>query len=153
MLEEKGHPVIHETARTFIDQEMSKGLTIEEIRKDEQAFQRKILEMKIEIEKIQPKEPLTFFDRGIPDTWAYDKLYEVENNLILENAMKECWYKKIFILDQLPYIVDYARTESKEQQDKLHEYLEEVYRMLNFEVVRVPVLPPEERLKFILGNL
>lgn len=153
ILQEKGYPVVFEAARTLIDQEIAKGKTIEDIRKDELGFQSKILDMKITIEKNLPKEKITFLDRGIPDTYAYNKLYKVSHDAVLEKAISDCSYKKVFLLDQLPYIIDYARTESKEQQDLLHQYLEEAYRSHGFDLVRVPVLSVEQRVEFILKNL
>lgn len=152
-LEKIGYKVVHETARVYIDQGLKEGLTIQEIRKDEKVFQNRIIEMKIEIEKKLNSQELVFLDRAIPDTCAYYKLYGILFNPILQNALKKCSYKKVFLLDQLPYEFDYARTETKEQQDKLHELLKEAYQQLNFEIVKIPVLPIEERVKFILNHL
>ncbi len=152
-LEKMGYKVVHETARVYIDQKLKEGLTIQEIRKDEKAFQDKIIEMKIEIEKSLDKQDLLFLDRAVPDTYAYYKLHGIPINIALKNLLKKCIYKKVFLLDQLPYEFDYARTETKKQQDKLHELLKGAYQQLNFEIVKVPVLPIEERVKLILKNL
>ena len=96
---------------------------------------------------------MVFFDRGIPDTCAYDTLHQAPPNPILDKASKECKYKKVFLLDQLPFTEDYARTETKEQQDQLHGLLKETYRRLGFPIIEVPVLPIEERGEFVLRNL
>ena len=152
-LEKKGYKVVHETAREFLNQEFAKGLTVEEIRRDENTFQKNILDMKIEIEKSLNALDLVFLDRAIPDTCAYDALYGVSSNTTLEAAIKKCDYRKVFLLDRLPYTQDYARTETKEQQDKLHELLEKAYRELNFEIVKVPLMPIENRVEFVLQNL
>ena len=42
LLEEKGYRVIYEAARIYIDQEIEKGRTIEEIRESELEFQKGI---------------------------------------------------------------------------------------------------------------
>ena len=65
------YAIIPEAARILIDTEASKGKTIEEIRGDEAEFQKRALEMKIEIENRIPPKQITFFDRGIPDSVAY----------------------------------------------------------------------------------
>ena len=39
------------------------------------------------------------------------------------------------------------------QRKKIHELIIEVYDSLHFPIVHVPVLPPEERVDFILKNL
>jgi len=68
--------------------------------------------------------------------------------------LKKCCYKKVFLLDQLPFEFDYARTETKERQDELHKLLEEAYRMLGFTIIRVPIFATkDERVDFVLNNL
>jgi len=152
-LQKKGYTVVHETARVCIDQGLEEGLTIEEIRGDERAFQERVLAMKIDTEKNLDNQEMVFLDRAIPDTCAYNKLYSAPDQGVLRSALQRCAYKKIFILDQLPYALDYARTETKEQQDRLHQLLEEAYRRLNFEIVKVPVLSLKERVEFVLNNV
>lgn len=145
--------MVHETARLLIEQEMEKGLTIQQVRKDELDFQKKVLLMKIEVEKNLNKEKLVFLDRAIPDTRAYDTLYGISQNELLDDVLGECQYKKVFILEQLEYAEDEVRIETKEQQYNLHRLLEEAYQKLNFEITKVPALPIEERVHFILENL
>ena len=67
--------------------------------------------------------------------------------------MRKVNYKKIFILDKLPLINDYARLESTKDQNTIHELITEVYKSLSFPVIHVPVLPPSERVEFILNNI
>jgi len=50
-------------------------------------------------------------------------------------------------------VKDYARTEDMVAQKKIHALLMEVYESLGFPVIQVPVLPPGERVDFILKNL
>ena len=153
LLKEKGFNVMHEMARIYIDQEMQKGKTKKEIRKDEAEFQRKILDLKINCEKKLSKNEMVFLDRGIPDTDAYNRLYGISNDNHLEEAMKKSSYKKVFLLDLLDYKEDYARVETREQQKQLHGLLEESYGKINANIIKVPVIPPAERVGFILKNL
>ena len=67
--------------------------------------------------------------------------------------MKAVSYKKIFILDRLPFVNDYARTEDEQAQKLIHQLIIEVYQSLEFPVVFVPVISPDERVEFILKNL
>ena len=71
VLERKGYKVFYEWARIYIDQEMKKGRNLKEIRRDELAFQRKILDLKVKFEGKLPKKDLVFMERGIPDSTAY----------------------------------------------------------------------------------
>lgn len=153
LLKNKGFNVVYEMARIYIDQKISEGKKIEEIRGDEATFQEKILKLKIEAEKKLSKEEITFFDRGIPDSDAYATLRGARQNDFLKQAIIHSRYKKVFLLDLLEYEKDYARTETLEEQTKIHNLLEESYRKTNVDIVRVSVMPPAERLDFILNNL
>ena len=154
LLEEKGYRVEYEVARVYIDQEIAKGRTVEEIRKDELEFQKGILDMKIEIEKKLPKNEIIFFDRAIPDSDAYYELCGLSGNKYLEGVIKKCEYKKVFLFDILPYEKDYARTESEEEQKKLQGLLEKSYKKIDCPIIKVRKMDSKEsRLDFILKNL
>jgi len=71
----------------------------------------------------------------------------------LTDALSNVSYKKVFILEPLPFVADYARTEDASQQHRLQDLLNEVYHSLPFPVVHVPVMSPAERVDFILSNL
>ena len=146
------YAIAPETARILINIEQNKGRTIEEIRTDEAEFQRKILQMKIEIEdKISP-EQITFFDRGIPDSIAYYQIAGLNPVSVIKEAKKRK-YRGIFFLERLPYKKDYARIEDKKTVRELNKLLYEAYRNLEYKVVRVPVKPVKERVNFILSKL
>jgi len=152
-LEERGRRVVHESARAYIDLHVAKGETIKEIRKDELKFQHAVLDMKVEVEATLGKDELIFLDRGIPDSTAYFRLYGTPIDGVLRKKRSACSYKKIFLLDRLPYAQDYARVETEEEQEKIHAFLEDAYKEQGFTVVEVPVLPVEDRVDFILKNL
>ena len=153
LLEEKGYKVLYEIARVYIDQELKKGKTIQEIRKDEIAFQRKILKLKVTYEnKLSPKK-ITFLDRAIPDSIAYNQLLGIPEDKYLEKVVKKTSYKKVFIFEKLEFEKDYARTESIEEVKKLEKLIENVYKKLSFPIIRVPRMSVETSVKFILDNL
>jgi len=152
-LKKKGHKVYFEWARIYIDEEMKKGKTLKEIRKDERLFQGKILKLKEDFEeKLNPKN-LIFMERGIPDSMAYMKMLGAGKNKRLKTALKKCNYRKIFLMELIKYETDYARTESQEEAMILDELIEKSYLDLGIEVVRVPKLSVSKRVKFILDNL
>jgi len=63
-------------------------------------------------------------------------------------------YKKIFILAPCPFTEDYARTENKEEQAKLHILIQEAYEKTKAIIVNVPLFSTkEERVDFVLNNL
>ena len=152
LIEKLGYRVIPEAARVLIDEELAKGKTIEEIRKDERGFQRKVLAMKIKIENELSKDEIIFFDRAVPDSVAY---YQI-SGLDPEEALSVCQrgqYSKVFLMEQLPFEKDDARTENPEAVKKLNQLLKETYEKLGCEVVFVPAVSIEERVEFIKGHI
>jgi len=94
-----------------------------------------------------------FLDRAIPDALAYYRFLNLSEDEKLTAALQTVSYKKVFILDCLPLVKDYARTEDTAAQKQIHALLMEVYDSLGFPIIQVPVLQPEERVDFILKNL
>lgn len=152
-LEKKGYKVFYEWARIYIDAEMKKGRTLKEIRKDELEFQRKILELKVNFENKLPKKDFVFMERGIPDSTAYMQMCGIKNDKDLAKALKNCFYKKVFLVELLKYELDYARTESEEEARLIESLLEKSYTDIGIKVTRVPKMSVEKRVKFILDNL
>ena len=153
LLKERGYITTMEHARHYLDTQRLKGKTVEEIRKNQNEFQMGVLKMQMEQESQISPDILVFLDRAIPDTLAY---YQFLNLTVDENLlaiMRTVFYKKIFILDSLPLMKDYARTEDAAAQKKIHALLVTTYKSLGFPIVEVPVLPPDERVNFILKNL
>jgi predicted ATPase len=153
MLRERGYATAIEQARHYIDTQLVSGKTITQIRENQLEFQRGILDMQLEEERLLDPDETVFLDRAIPDGLAYYRFLGLPPDRTLLDAMRDVSYRKIFILDPLPLAKDYARTEDESAQKKIHELLTEVYTSAPFPVVNVPVLPPEERVEFILRNL
>jgi predicted ATPase len=153
LLAARGYAVVHEHARQRIDLELRYGETLEDIRRDQLGFQRSVLEMQLEHESNTPPGQLTFFDRGIPDTLAYHRFHRLPESAFFERAVAACAYRKVFLLELLPLVNDYARKEDVAAQHELQELLIAVYSALPFPMVRVPVMGPEERLDFVLARL
>ncbi len=151
-LEKLGYIIYPEAARVFIDEEMAKGKSLKEIRGNEAEFQRKILKIKIEVEKAAPKDKIVFFDRAIPDSIAYYQIAGLDLSEVLKFCQKKT-YKKIFFLEQLPFENDYARVEDKETIEKLNKLLKKSYKKLGYEVIKIPALSVKERVKEILTEI
>ncbi len=148
-----GYLIRPEVARILIDDELSKGKTIQEIREDEKSFEHKILKIKIETEETAPKNDLIFWERGLPDSIVYLKIYMGDYNLALQLSKKR-QYKGVFILDLLPlYEKDYARTETSAKAKEIHEALYNCYSELGYKVVRVPVASISERAQYIIKQV
>lgn len=154
ILVKKGYKVIYEMARFYIDEEMKKGRTLEQIRENEYEFQKKLVELKVKMEKTLPKDELIFIERGIPDSIAYyQQLCHIEKDDLLDEALKNCTYKKVFLFEMLDYQKDYARTENSIEALNLENALEKSYQELGLEVIRVPKMSIKRRVNFVLRKV
>lgn len=153
LLAARGYKTTIEHARHYLDTQLIKGKTVEEVRNNQQQFQSGVLEMQIEQEASLSPDEVIFLDRAIPDALAYYRFLNLVRDERLTEALNTVSYRKVFVLDLLPLVQDYARREDGAAQKRIHELLTEVYSALHFPVIHVPVLPPEERVEFILKNL
>jgi len=99
-----------------------------------------------------PKNKIVFFDRAIPDSLAYYQICGLDSNEILKFCRKKK-YRKIFLFKQLPFDRDYARVEDGKTIKKLNKLLKESYKNLGYEVIEIPAMSVEERLKKILSEI
>ena len=153
LIASRGYKTTIEHARHYIDTQKQKGRTVEEVRKNQEEFQMGVLEMQIEQESMLSPNDVIFLDRALPDALAYYHFLDLPVNQKLTDALKIYSYKKVFMLDVLPLVQDYARKEDEKSQKRIHELLIEVYTSLNFPIIRVPVLPVDKRVDYILQNL
>lgn len=153
ILKNRGYLTSIEEARHYIDLKQANGKGVEEVRLHQTAFQRHVLHMQIALENSLPTGDLVFLDRAIPDARAYYRYLNLPEDQKLASELEAVGYKKVFILDPLPLVNDYARREDAAAQKMIHHRIVEVYRELPFPIVHVPVLPPEERADLILANL
>ena len=153
ILKERGYKTTIEHARHYIDTQRVTGKTVEEIRRNQIEFQHGVLNMQIAQEKELSPTETVFLDRAIPDALAYYRFLNLPEDEKLQNTLKQVVYKKVFILDPLPLVHDYARTEDSTVQKHIHQLLTEVYESLGLPIIHVPILAPEERVDFILKNL
>jgi predicted ATPase len=153
ILKDMGYETTIELARHYIDLQRMNGRSTEEIRANQRQFQHKVLNLQINTDKkLDPKE-LVFLDRGLPDELAYYKYFDLEPDEKLLAHVDDYRYRAIFILDLLPLDKDYARTEDVIAQKALHQMIIDVYVERGEPIFFVPVLPPKERVAFILDKL
>lgn len=150
-LQKLGLVTFQETARVLIDEYKKRGISVQELRKDDVLFQQRVLEMKLDIEKKAPKDKVIFFDRGVPDSIPYYKLCGLDTKELERISRNR--YKRIFFLEQLPFQQDYARVEDGETVRKLNRLLLESYENLGYKVIIVPVMPVKKRLQLVLSWL
>lgn len=153
ILKDLGYKTTREVARHFIDLQRINGRSTDEIRSNQRTFQHQILNLQVDLERRLDPQELTFLDRGLPDELAYYQYFNLEPDTKLLDYLEHASYKKIFILDLLPLCEDYARTEDVAAQQALHQLIIDTYKNRKDPIVMVPVLPPRERVQFILDNV
>lgn len=153
-LQKLGYAVVPEAARLVIDEGIAAGLSVAEIRKDEEAFQAKVLERKIAIESQQDQSVPTFFDRGMHDTLAYNRYYGYAISPSAEHAFHESHYYRVFLFEPLPVFErDYVRTESDDFPEHIYHLLNTAYSEYGMEPLIVPAMSVQERVAFVLNNI
>jgi predicted ATPase len=151
-LAERGFKTLPEAARLYFEREFAKGHTIEELRQDTAAMTLTIWGLWLEmISELNPADTI-FHDRGLPDAPAFFRLAGMDPN----DAVPECLryrYISVFVLDRLPYQKDDVRAGDDQIAEYFESWLLRDYNALGYEIIKVPVLPREERLEFILKTL
>jgi predicted ATPase len=121
-----------EHARHYIDTQRVTGRTVEEIRANQVAFQRGVIDMQIEQERVLDPRAQVFLDRALPDGLAYNRFLGLGPDAEYLATLRPNVYRAIFVLDLLPLAADYARTEDRAAQHKLHRLLTQVYTELGY---------------------
>ncbi len=147
-----GYNIVPEAARIAIDDDMSRGKTIDDIRGDERQFQKRILKMKVNLEDRLPPNQLVFLERGIPDSITYYEVCGLDTREVVEaSGLRR--YKGIIMLERAPLVHDHARTENEETAQRIHDSLFRVYSGLGYNVILVPLIPISDRAQFILEKI
>lgn len=115
-------------------------------------FQQKVAERQLELEKKAFGE-IVFLDRSIIDGYAYCKRANVNvPEVIMQNSGSR--YTKIFYLESLGvYEYDGVRTSNIIEAEKMKPYIEEAYNFFGYDLIYVPVMIPEDRVKYIMGKI
>jgi predicted ATPase len=148
----QGFRTVPEVARQYFEKELARGRAIGEIRKDRAAMTRRLTEMTLRIEAGLRADEFLFLDRGLPDALAFFRVAGLNPNAIL-SACFHHRYASVFVLDRLPAEKDGVRLDGDATRDLLGAWHARDYGALGYDVVRVPVLTPEERLAFVLEKL
>ncbi len=150
-LAEKGYQTVPECARQYIDLELAKGRTFDDMFGNP-ADELCITNMQQRIEQGIRATDVTFLDRALPDSITFYRFCGLNPNEILVDCL-QYRYASVFILERLPFHQNGARIDHDATSCLLDEWLVRDYSALGYDVVRLPVLPPDERLAFVLDNL
>ena len=148
----EGFNTVPEVGRQYFKRELAKGRTIEEIRANRATLTKALYDLWVKFLKGFPAPEFTFFDRGLPDSLAFYRMAGMNPNEILPDCF-QYRYVSIFMLKRFPYRKDGIRAGDDASAAYFESWIARDYTALGYDVIWVPVLPPEERLTFVLDRL
>tara|TARA_R110002126_G_scaffold291495_1_gene453180 strand:- start:9711 stop:10262 length:552 start_codon:yes stop_codon:yes gene_type:complete len=100
-------------------------------------------------------ESLIFFDRGIPDVYAYLNYFKTEYPTLFIEKSKQYLYTHIFHFSPWEeiHITDNERYESFEESITIDSFLTDAYKSLGYTIISVPFGSIDERANFIINSL
>lgn len=101
------------------------------------------------------KDPVVFYDRGIPDVLAYMNYFKQEFDKEFVLACTKNQYDQVLLLPpwQAIYKADNERLESFEQAIEIHGHLDATYKSFGYRPKIVPEGTIEQRAAFVLSSL
>lgn len=151
MLADQGFRTVAEAARQFIETEMSAGYSIDELHERGAELQHRLLEIKLSVESALPPAVVSFLDDAVPGSISWYRLFGLNPNTALPHCFRHR-YATVLVLDPLPLELDGIRFED-DFTGVLDQWIEKDYTALGYSVVRVPVMTPEARLRFVLERV
>lgn len=152
ILARNGFQTVPEAGRIYFEGELAKGRTINEIRADPATFTRQVYAIMQKHEHGLRANHLNFLDRALPDGFAFFRIAGLDPHDILLDCFQHR-YAAVFLLNRLPYQKDGVRVADDETAEFLESWMLRDYRALGYEVIRVPVISPEERFEFVVEKL
>lgn len=98
---------------------------------------------------------VVFFDRGIPDVYAYMDYLGSDYPPIFKEKCNQYLYTKVFMCApwQEIYVSDNERYETYEQSVKITTFLKKAYKEVGYDIIMIPFGTVEERCDFILDTI
>lgn len=154
--EKSGFEVIHEAATDIIRERLD-----QQIKEpwNQEGFNTNVIELQLkrQVQAEARKANLVFFDRSPIDVLAYSHLQQDKSHCHITRLVEEAvfrYHKKVFLIENLGACENTeVRPESIEEVRNIERLIEDHYRKYNFEIVRIPPAPIEERARLILQHL
>jgi predicted ATPase len=152
----EGLPGMPEAGRAIIREQVASGGTALPWG-DRMAFAERMLKMDIRSwHAAHEIDGPMLFDRGIPDTCGYLRLIGLPAPSHFEHAARTFRYHPlVFAAPPWPeiYLQDRERKQSLQEAEETYRAVTEVYSSLEYELVRLPMAPVAERVRFVLERI
>lgn len=152
-LEDKGFPILKETAKEIVAKRRHIPITKEE----SEIRQELIFNNQFKKEQIAEKKnyPILFLDRCLIDGLGYSLLYCGEDSIKKYlGAVNNKHYDSIFLFEMLPFNSEGFRAENEgEEAIKIEKSISRVYKNLGYDLIRVPKMSISDRTDFVLEKV
>jgi len=152
----RGYECVTEVGRQIIQNQVDQGGDVLPW-KDCGAYSKLMFERSLaDYKQMNNVTAISFFDRGIPDTYGYERLEGIPPNPDLLHAIQQYRYNRsVFILPPWQEIFE-NDTERKQDFDKAvatYQVMFSVYSELAYKLIIVPKITIKERVDFILSTV
>ncbi len=152
LLASVGFQTVPEPAREFMEGEIARGRTIDEIHRHGDDLQRTLMDLQTSVEDALPPDEVVFLDGALPTSLAWYRAFGLDPNQILQRCFRHR-YATVFLLEPLPLDVDNIRFEDSQLVPFIAGWLARDFTDLGYHAIRLPVRSPEGRLAFVLDHL
>jgi predicted ATPase len=152
LMAERGLTTVPEPARQYMETQMAKGQTIDEVEENLITLQLGIVDHFLKVQSGLPEKEVLFLDGGFPDSITYGRVHGLDPNEFLSMGLVYR-YASVHKLERLPFEQDGVRWQDDATVAFIDEWLTKDYEAMGYHVVNVPVMPVEARLAFILRGL
>jgi predicted ATPase len=142
-----------EPARKFITSKVRLGYKIKDIWADVQSTVMPVNKLRIDLERSLNPEQLVLLDTAIPDTLPYALLYGIDPEEIARASSFYRYKEPIYLVEPLPLKHDAVRNSHPQERLAVHYLRKEIYRILGYRVVIVPILNRGRRRDFVLQSM
>lgn len=150
-----GYPSAPEVGRKIIQSQVkSDGIALPWLNKA--AFRDKMVQAEITNYEVYGHSTLTFFDRGMIDSYGYSQLEQIAISPFLLSKCRELIYhKSVFVFPPWPSIYqnDVERKQDFNTAVKTYEEMLKAYNKFGYELIEVPKVSVRQRAAFILSQL
>jgi predicted ATPase len=149
-----GWVTISDPGRDEYEEQLALGVPPDDARRDYRRFQHRVIGRLRRTMATTPDEARVVFDYGLAESLAFMHLAGLAWDEETVRAAAQVAFGQVFLLDLVPLggeMEDRIRAETMHERTLLRGLIDEVYVALGHRPVRVPLLPPGERLARVLA--
>jgi len=144
LFEDAGEATSSDSTRELIRRVTEEGRDAEEFRFSDD-FQPMALAAMRDAEEALVPEQRTFLEYALPCNIAFHRTEDRPVPQELAEASRLFRYAAVFILDPVGWATDEQRVEDSDYQQAVHGHMQDVYRELGYDPIRLPPVSPQDR--------